>query len=106
MSKRAHVAPFRSPVQYRHEIVADNLDAGASEIAQRLLVCRDVLAPVAILLLDVLADGEAFNDVPAQCRRLTVRSVRDLLLAQRDFLRTPYDAIRQVMQSRDNAEGS
>ena len=68
------------PVEHRHEIVADAVDALCREVAQRLLIDLDLLVAVGAAVFDGLHDGEALYDAPAHAVALDVLTqVADLL---------------------------
>ena len=47
-----------SPVEYRHEVVADAVDAFCREVAQRLFIDFDLMVAVGTSVFDGLYDGE------------------------------------------------
>ncbi|MNG00994.1 hypothetical protein D3C84_839530 [compost metagenome] len=68
------------PVQHRHKVVADDIDAAARQVAHALLVVGDVLVAPSTAALDVFVHRNAFHHRPAQAGRF------DHLLARRDGL--------------------
>ena len=86
------------PVQHRHEVVADAVDALGGEVPQRLLVHFDLLVPVGTAVFDGLHDGERLHDAPAHAVALDILAqVADLLprphLSQRDVVQGGHDAL-------------
>ena len=65
-----------------------------------------MLAPIALLLLDVLADREAFYDIPGEAGGSSVLAGGDLGMAPGDLFLGPHHAIRDVMQGADDANGA
>ena len=61
-----------------------------------------MLAPVALLLLDVLANGQALDHFPFDAGRRSVLAARDLALALGDLLRGPDRAFGHVMKRTDD----
>ena len=86
------------PVEHRHEVVADDLDARGREVFKAGLVALDVCAPVAPLLLDVLRHRQALDNVPSQAGRMAVLHVADRLLPFGDFAGRPDFARGNMVQ--------
>mmetsp|Transcript_24131 Transcript_24131/g.61694 ORF Transcript_24131/g.61694 Transcript_24131/m.61694 type:complete len:250 (+) Transcript_24131:811-1560(+) len=85
------------PIDNRHEVVAEDVEAASAEIAHRLLVSLDVLVAVASTLFDSFMHGHALDDAPAQALRFDLGN-SCLDLAHRPDL-TDWD----VVQRRDDA---
>ena len=61
------------PVQQRHEVVADRLDARARQIAHRLDPCRDLCRGTGTLQLDRIRHPDRLAYIPAQAGLLDPR---------------------------------
>ena len=90
------------PVENRHEIVADRFQAAFGQVGEALFVVGDVAAPVALLLLDVFRNGQAFDHLPGQAGWTAVLHPADLVLTLADILRGPDCAGRDVVEGADD----
>ena len=88
------------PVQHRHEVVGDHFHAALAEIAQALLVVRDVLLAAAAAGLDILVDRQALDYAPDKT------GVLDYLFVFLDLLDAPDFAVGDVVQTADHAGGA
>ena len=72
------------PVEHRHEVVANAVDALGREVTKRLLIDLDLMVAIRTAVFDGFYYGERLNDAPAHAVTLYV-------LAQvADFLTCPY----------------
>src|SRR5690606_13527078 len=94
------------PVENRHEIVADDLDAAVGEITHRNLVIGDVLAPVALLLFHVFGNRQTFHHVPGEPRGRAVLPDAYLLVALSYFFLRPHYPVRDMMKRTDHADSA
>jgi hypothetical protein len=85
------------PVDHRHEIVADGVDAVRGQRADRLAVGVEMLLPVAGAGLDLLGDRDALDHRPAHAAGFHFR------IALGDVVNVPGGPVRDVMQSRHDA---
>ncbi|MNG02092.1 hypothetical protein D3C84_851000 [compost metagenome] len=85
-----------SPVQYRHEVVAHDIEAAARKVAHALLVVGDVLVTPTTAALDVFMHRNAFHHRPAQACGF------DHLFARRDGVHRPDFAIGDFVQRGDD----
>ena len=85
------------PVEHRHEIVADDLDAALAQVADRLLIIGNQLVAAGLAQLDVFMDGHRFDHV----QRKTMRF--HLGLQRQNLVQRPHLAHRHVIDGRDDA---
>ena len=88
------------PVQHRHEVVGDDVDAARRQVADRLLVILDIGLEVARAGLDVLVHRDALHDRPHEAR------IGDHLLPLADLLHGPHLAVGNMVQGVDDIGGS
>jgi hypothetical protein len=94
------------PIENGHEIIADHLHAAIGEITHGNLVVGDVLAPVALLLLDVLADRQALHHIPGQARWRAIFARGNLGIAPVDLFPGPHHPIGNMVQGTDDTFGT
>ena len=98
---RAAVFQVRArPVQYRHEVIGNHVDAARAEVAQALFVVVDVALEVAFLRFDMFVDGHAFHTAPAKAGGF------HLIFAFHDFLNRPYFPVGNMVKGGDDARAS
>ncbi len=85
------------PVQHRHEVVADGINAAGSQIAYRLLIIGDIAKVVTTLGFNRLMDRDALYHRPDQT------FFRQQCLTRFNLLNRPYLAVRDMVQRRHNA---
>ena len=73
-----------SPVEHRHEVIADAMDALCREVTQTLLIYLYLMVAVRTSVFDGLYDWQRLNDAPAHAITL------DILAQVADFLSCPY----------------
>ena len=88
------------PIDHRHEIVADRLDAAPRQAGHAGLPGVDLVAIGAVAELDLRRDGNRFADAPAQARLL------DDALAREHVVDRPRPAVIDMVQGRDDAGGA
>ena len=88
------------PVEHRHEVVGDDMDAAFGEVAEGYLVILDILKVSAAPALDVLVNGKALDHAPGET------GILDHLLAFHDLIDRPYLSIGDVVEGADDAGGS
>ncbi|KXB48998.1 hypothetical protein HMPREF1870_00227 [Bacteroidales bacterium KA00344] len=85
------------PVEYRHEVVADGVDAFCGEVAHAFLVDLDLSVTVGTGKLDGLGDGQRLHDAPAKAETLNIA------FQVVYFLSRPHLTERNIVQSRNDA---
>ena len=86
-----------SPVQHRHEVIADAVDALCREVTQTFLVNLDLVVSVWTAILDCLNDRKALYNAPAHTITLDIRLQVVYLLT------CPYLTERYIVQGCYNA---
>ncbi|CAM2145260.1 hypothetical protein PT2222_170048 [Paraburkholderia tropica] len=82
------------PVEHRHEVVADHLHAGRSQMADGLLIVGDQAVAAGFAELDVLVHGHRLDHLETQARGF------DRRLERGDLVRRPDLADRLVVNGR------
>ena len=85
------------PVEHRHEIIADGLDAAASQVAQASDIVGNELVAVGAAILDALAHGQAFHHAPSES------VILDILFHFHHLLLAPHHAGLDVVERCDDA---
>ena len=85
-----------SPVQHRHEIIADSMNAALTQISQTHLVILDELVAFRSTILDGFTYRQTLHHRPSQTGSF------DIILHVHDSLYRPYFTILDVMQSSNN----
>ena len=88
------------PVEHGHEVVGNDMDAAAGEVAQAFLVVFDILPEVAGLGLYVFMHGNTLDDRPSQS------GLFDDLFAFLNLFDAPHFAVGNVVQGGYNTGGS
>ncbi len=86
-----------SPVEHRHEVVADHLHPKGRQVADGLLVVLDILVPAGQADLDVVVDIDGLHHVHVEAVLV------QLLLHRRDLLGLPDFPRHFVVKRPDNA---
>ena len=84
------------PVEDRHEVVADGVDAAGREVAQRLLIVGDMPPPIAAVGFDLFMYRHALHHRPHQ------PFFRQQRLPRADLVDRPDFAVRNMVQRRDH----
>ena len=85
------------PVQDRHEVITDGVDALSWEVAQAHLVILDKLVAVGASIFDAFRDRKTLNDTPPHTIALDIR------FKVMDFLACPYFTVWDVVQGGNDA---
>ena len=89
-----------SPVEHRHKVVADAVDALGSQVAQALLIYLYLVVAIGTAVLDCLNYWQTFDHAPAHAVTL------DVLAQVANLLAGPYLAQRYIVQSGNNTFNS
>ena len=85
------------PVEGRHEVIAEYIEAAAADINQRLLVFFDILLKLAGLRFDRFVNDQTFDDRPAEAGRF------DFVFPFQDLVDLPHFTHGNMMKGGDDA---
>ena len=88
------------PVQHRHEVVSDGLDAAFAQIADGLFVTVDIKFTGTGGIFDIFVNRETFHNAPGHT------GLFDHLFAFEDGFFAPEDTVRDVVQRCNDSGGS